>query len=269
MAAADPFTVICHFRNEEVYLPYWLRHHARLFDHGVMIDYASSDRSREIIRELAPHWEIRPSRNAVFHSVSIDAEVMDIEKELTGWKMCLNVTEFVMHPNLKGFVAELERVRPDAPGLVTTGFIIQDSPEQLGVALTETDLWEQRHFGCPEPDPYHGVIDRGRLLHRALHGAYGTGRHNNGVSRITDPPLYLFWYGWCPLALKKLRNRSTVPMMPACDGGGHHRLADERVDEIWQTRYLPRCGDLLDGRWPLLNEAVAAMRALGRSRVKN
>src|SRR5262245_56898307 len=143
-------TVICHFRNEEVFLQYWLRHHTRLFDHGVLIDYASTDQSLDVIRQLAPHWEVRPSRNTQYHSISIHAEVMDVEKELSGWKMCLNVTELVMHHNLKQFIADFERSRPEALGLVTTGFIVQDMPEQVGLPLTEADLWEQRHFGCHE-----------------------------------------------------------------------------------------------------------------------
>jgi Glycosyl transferase family 2 len=253
-------TVICHFRNEEVYLRYWLRHHVELFDDGVLIDYQSTDRSREVIRQFAPHWEVRASRNTAFHSVSIDAEVMDVERQITGWKMCLNVTEFILHHDLRGFVTEFERERPDALGLVTTGFIMQDTPEQAGMPLTDDDLWEQRRFGCPEPDPFHGVRDRRRLFHKAPHGAYGIGRHSNGVSGLTDPPLYLLWYGWCPLELKKRRNRSTAPMVPSCDWGSHHLLSDERLDDIWRTRYLPVCTDLFDGRYPLLCERVEEIR---------
>lgn len=254
---AEPrFTLLCHFRNEEEYLPYWLRHHTRLFDHGVMIDYRSTDRSVEVIRELAPTWEIRPTRNRTFHSVSIDQEVMDIEREFPGWKMCLNVTEFVMHDDLRSYIAEFERIHPEAMGLVTTGFIIQDSPDQLGVPLTDDDLWEQRHFGCPEPDPFHNVTDRRRLLHKAPHGAYRIGRHGNAVSSIDDPPLYLFWYGWCPLELKLERNKSTKPMVDPTDWGSHHVLSEETIRDIWKSKYLPRCSDLLDGRWPLLNAAV-------------
>ena len=60
-----------------------------------------------------------------------------------------------------------ERTHLNIQGLVTTGFIIQDMPEQVGVPLTDADLWEQRHFGCPEPDPFHGVVDRRRLVHKA------------------------------------------------------------------------------------------------------
>jgi hypothetical protein len=248
-------TVICHFRNEEVYLPYWLRHHTRLFDHGILLDYASTDRSRAIIRDLAPGWEVRPSRNTVFHSLSIDAEVMDVEKEVGGWKMCLNATEFVLHYDLKGFLAGFEARHPGALGLVTTGFVIQDAPEQVDVPLTDEDLW-------PDPgDHFH--TGRSRLLHRAAHGAYGPGRHTNGVSDLRDPPLYLFWYGWCPLSLKKSRNKDTAPLVPPSDlsrgWGRHHTLADEQVTETWKNHYLPHCADLLDGRWPLLNEMIRAI----------
>jgi hypothetical protein len=255
-------TVLCHFRNEEVYLRYWLRHHRRLFDHGVLIDYASTDRSREVIRELAPSWEVRPSRNPTFHSVSIDREVMDVEQQIPGWKMCLNATEFLIHDDLHAFVTELEAARPDQMGVVTTGLIVQDAPDQLGLPLTDEDLWDQRHFGCAEPDPFHGVSDRRRLLHRAPHGAYGIGRHSNGVSMLQEPVLYMMWYGWCPLWLKKLRNKSTKPMVDPSDWGSHHVRSDETLDEIWRDKYMPRCHDLLDGRFPGLNEMVERLRRL-------
>src|SRR5258708_3346420 len=135
------FTLICHFRNEEVLMPYWLPHHTRLFDHGILIHYQSSDPSIAIVSDLAPTLEIRASRNQTFHSVSIDKEVMDIEASVPGWKMCLNVTEFLMHDDLHQFVTEFERDRPGILGLVTTGLIVQDSPEQVGVPLTDADLW--------------------------------------------------------------------------------------------------------------------------------
>src|SRR5262249_9567397 len=107
-------TVISHFRNEEIYLPYWLSHHTTLFDHGILIDYDSTDRSAEIIRTLAPSWEIRPSRNRLFHSLSVDAEIMDIERTISGWKMCLNATEFVIHYDLKQFLQDFEARHPGA-----------------------------------------------------------------------------------------------------------------------------------------------------------
>ena len=76
-----PLTLISHFWNEEFLLPYWLRHHYPLFDHGVLLDYASTDQSVEIIRALAPRWEVRPSRNQWFDARDADAEVMEVERE--------------------------------------------------------------------------------------------------------------------------------------------------------------------------------------------
>jgi hypothetical protein len=76
-----------------------------------------------------PTWEIRPSRNEFFHSVSIDKEVMDIETEFTGWKMCLNVTEFLMIDDLHGFIAAFKQNHPGARSLVTSDFIIQRTSE--------------------------------------------------------------------------------------------------------------------------------------------
>ena len=77
-------TLISHFYNEEYMLPWFLNHHKQIFDHGVMIDYHSTDRSREIIKEICPTWEVVTSRNLDFQADNIDTEVMDIEREIDG-----------------------------------------------------------------------------------------------------------------------------------------------------------------------------------------
>ncbi|PFY55127.1 hypothetical protein COL52_26315, partial [Bacillus toyonensis] len=83
-------TLISHFYNEEYLLPWWLMHHTKLFDHGILINRGSTDRSVEICKLFAPHWEIRDSKVLEFDAVLVDQEVMNIEKEITGWKMVLN-----------------------------------------------------------------------------------------------------------------------------------------------------------------------------------
>ena len=88
-------TLISHFYNEEYLLPWWLMHHTKLFDHGILINRSSTDRSVEICQQYAPHWEIRNSKVLEFDAIQVDHEVMDIEKEVTGWKMTLNTTEFL------------------------------------------------------------------------------------------------------------------------------------------------------------------------------
>ena len=51
-------TVIAHFYNEEFMMEWWLNHHLNLFDHGILINHKSTDRSVEIIRDIAPEWSI-------------------------------------------------------------------------------------------------------------------------------------------------------------------------------------------------------------------
>ena len=75
----DGLTVLTHVRNEELLMPHWLRHHLSLFDHGVIVDRGSTDRTLAIVRELAPDWEIVTSRNLVFDARACDREMMELE----------------------------------------------------------------------------------------------------------------------------------------------------------------------------------------------
>lgn len=259
-------TVICHFFNEEVYLPVWLRHHVRLFDHGILIDYRSTDCSREIIRDLAPHWKIVTTANAMFETYAIDREVMEYERSVEGWKTALNVTEFLITDNLHGEIETFAKEHPSQQGFTTTGCLIMESPGEKDKSTSLEDrIWEQFHFGRVQTSPQHVdpiPIQRNRLIHKAGDGRYGPGRHANGIAHIIRP-LYLFWYAWCPLRLKKLRNAQTRSRIPQenlrLGWGSHHVLDPENVEQVWRS-YVPHCYDLLDGRQPELNAAVERLR---------
>ena len=60
-------TVISHFYNEEYLLPWWLMHHTKIFDHGILINRGSTDRSVEICKLFAPtgKYEIQDSLNSI------------------------------------------------------------------------------------------------------------------------------------------------------------------------------------------------------------
>ena len=88
-------TVLSHFYNEEYLLPWWLNHHKKYFDHGIMIDYHSTDTSVEIIKSICPTWDIITTRNDCFDARKVDEEVMYYESQISGWKMTLNSTEFL------------------------------------------------------------------------------------------------------------------------------------------------------------------------------
>lgn len=89
-------TVICHFHNEEYLLPFWLKHHKTMFDNGIMINYHSTDSSVEVIKEICPNWQIIDTKNEDFGALEVDAEICLIEKDIIGWRMVLNTTEFLI-----------------------------------------------------------------------------------------------------------------------------------------------------------------------------
>ena len=81
MSKARPkFTLFTTVLDGEPLLPYWLEHHRRLFDHGVITLYPCRDNSEEIIKEMVPEWDIVGPVHAPFYSCAgADQEVMTQE----------------------------------------------------------------------------------------------------------------------------------------------------------------------------------------------
>ena len=104
-------TVIAQFYNEEYLLPWWLRHHTHYFSHGILINRNSTDRSVDICRQLAPHWELRNARVNIFDAAENDQEIMEVESGVSGWKIVLNITEFFCCRNMLGICREDGRGR--------------------------------------------------------------------------------------------------------------------------------------------------------------
>jgi hypothetical protein len=192
-------TLISHFYNEEFLLPYWLRHHRNLFDHGIMINYQSTDASCDIIKELVPEWELINTRNTEgwVYPDNIDREVMEIEEKLplNTWKMALNTTEFIFHNNLRNYLTDFDNKHPGINGVRTNGLCPISKPEDKDkpadpsrhLILQETYDWVEGDGGTH--------IGRRRLLHRHSHGNYVTGRHETYHNDcVFDPKLYLIWF---------------------------------------------------------------------------
>ena len=216
-------TVIASFRNEEYLLPFWLKHHREAFDHGVLIDYRSSDQSRAIIRSLAPDWEIVVSRNQDWDPLNEDFERMTHEARFEGWKISLNITEFLCAKSLERVEARVEEAGLE--GAHARGVIMADpAGETLPSPSPEKPLVEQRVFGHYEDEiswggflRRHGVsliqpryagkdvgnilrirpwlykkrkrgMGRARLYHRSQHGAYLSGRHYTQMAELCAAP---------------------------------------------------------------------------------
>lgn len=100
----DNITLISHIYNEEFLLPFWLEHHSKIFKNGIIIDYLSDDASVSIIKKLCPTWKVIQTINTIdgnpnFDPGLVDEEVMEIEKNINNYKICLNTTEFLFINN--------------------------------------------------------------------------------------------------------------------------------------------------------------------------
>ncbi|MDR4288119.1 glycosyltransferase family 2 protein, partial [Bacillus thuringiensis] len=67
-------TVSSHFYNEVYLWRCWLMHHMKLFDHGILMNKGATNRSVEIFKKFAPHWEVRDSVNPEFDAYATDSE---------------------------------------------------------------------------------------------------------------------------------------------------------------------------------------------------
>lgn len=88
-------TIITHIYNEEQLLPLWLEHHSKYFEHGIVVDFASTDRSRDIIAEY-PQFKIYDSTIDHFSAADLDKMMIEFERPVVGKRIVLNLTEFLI-----------------------------------------------------------------------------------------------------------------------------------------------------------------------------
>ena len=128
--------MVTHFYNEALLMPYFIQHHAGMFDSVVLIDSNSDDASRTIIAEYAPStWEVVESaaEPGVFDAVEVDKEVVGQEGRFPDlWRIALTTTEFLVHPDLVGELKAKERADPDSRTLHFPALrFVGDDSEQL------------------------------------------------------------------------------------------------------------------------------------------
>ena len=225
-------TIISHFYNEEYLLPWWLEYHKKYFNHGIMINYASTDSSVSTIRQLCPDWTVINSRNEFFDAKLIDDEVTDIESKVSGWKTCLNTTEFLVGDySLMNNTPEQEITMPC--------FIMVDVEPEILPSYNKP-LIEQKYHGIH----YHGrdpLARRPRLIHNKTRVEYPLGRHYPDYN--TDK-LRVLWYGWSPFNKRsldrKLQIQNRIPESDKARGFGSQHIADEnKLNQIFLKDYFP------------------------------
>ena len=239
-------TVICHFFNEEYLLPWWLDHHKQFFDHGIMIDYDSDDRSAAMVKEICPKWDLVKSRNQFFDSVAIDREVEDYEKDVTGWRICLNVTEFLCG-NYDNPLFEVQI--PIRYYLANYVFIDPFDGLVLDPALP---LHRQVFWGYKEDRPKVS-LSRGERMFRSIHNYHAGypeqgGRHFPGPASFDD--LFIFYYGYAvfnaEMLKRKLQIQNRMSEEEKVFFQGRHPNLCSAVSFVNQIKlfHAPRCADL-------------------------
>ena len=237
-------TVVSHFYNEEHLLPWWLNHHKQIFDHGILIDYHSTDRSMEIIREICPDWELRYTRNRYFDSDVIDQEVMDIEKGLEGWRMCLNTTEF-----LYGNVSYLDD-RTEPTQYLIGNYVFVDMEDETKGPLTlshDVPLHKQRYWGYQDISGSGMRLGAGSMarMNRSLHNypvTYTGGRHWPGTPKSFED-LVIFYYGYADISDPGLKRKTQIQTKISA-AGHHHSYDKEGFLRQYRNDQRPQAHDL-------------------------
>lgn len=243
-------TLISHFYNEEYMLPWFLNHHKQIFDHGIMIDYHSTDHSVDVIKEICPTWDIITSRNNDFQADMIDVEVNELERGITGWKICLNVTEQL--------IGDYTVMNTDAPNeIYVPSIFMVDTEYQTRTANPDSPLYEQYRNGFSFRDSDRDFLERrSRRLHntnipypiQSTRECMAPGRHYNVYSNMD---LAILYYGWCPFdqgqLSRKLQIQTQIPLIDRqLNRGFHHITNRETLTYRLENEFIPRARDLTE-----------------------
>ena len=218
-------TVLTNVFNEEYLLPFWLEHHRKIFDHGIVFDWGSTDRSMDIVRRMCPEWEIRDAKTShpdkildKFDAFDNDILLMVAEMKLDGYKIVLNTTEFLMSPEpIRNYIADA----PDCYYPLHSYLALSEKRIQYPKTLGEFFAGVER----VEPN-IRGL----RMIHSHMHGAYSLGRHE--ITReVTDwiAPCILWCseYPWnAPVLERALQIKDRIPNSDYEKGiSYHHRFS--------------------------------------------
>lgn len=229
--------VVSHFRNESFLLPYWLEHHTRIFDTGILINHRSTDDSCEIVKRLAPGWKLVDSKLDCFDAQRTDDEVVEWEKTLnTTYRMSINTTEFIWKPNYIEYLDEMFSSNPGIQAIGNKQIVLVDPSPDLPI---ENPLWKNRHFGFVDHDAQQR---RWRFTHNQSTGGYGLGRHTTNLAAHYDHDTFLLYFHLAPWPLCLERMLSIQTQIPYSDvirqQGFQHITTKERLEERWSS--LPK-----------------------------
>jgi hypothetical protein len=212
-------------------LPYWLKHHKKYFDHGIIIDYNSTDRSIEIVKEICPTWEIHTTKNEYFYAPDVEPEILEYEKNIDGWRVVLNTTEFLF-----GYYDKLNQINENSLILIGSHTMV-DNVETEFKEINE-NIFKERCNGI-------SMFKNPKIIHWRSFQNYlidypsitGPGRHW-GTPTTTDTvgitfdfalenqskDFFILWYGFSPFNEKLIKRKLQIQTKTHPNGqwtGGH------------------------------------------------
>lgn len=244
-------TIISHIFNEEYFLPYWLEHHKRIFDHGIIIDYHSTDKSISIIKDICPTWDVITSADELFYAQGCDKQVMDLENNIEGYKIALNVTEFLI-----GDIQKLININNEQYLLPVFPMIDSVINEFTDLEYSNESLVAQRMHGINfQRGPEFFDIRKARSFHR-VQIPYATGRH---FDKFDTTDAVILWYGYSPFNEKTIQRKLQIQTkIPESDKqrqfGREHFITREQL--IQNFRMMQQHSeDLSDILYPLFKQS--------------
>jgi hypothetical protein len=216
-------TLITHIYNEEYLLPLWLEHHKKYFDHLIVIDYNSTDKSVEICNKIWNGCKIIPSRNKEFDAQAVDNEVMDIENNINGIKMVLNTTEFLITDiNIKNEFNKNKSIGIRSYCPVSRNNAEFNNTNDLFRSLLDPEIKFSQEL----------ALSRGyRQLHNLKNGKYTLGRHSSNNPFEQSDKIFIIWFGFYPMnelvMKRKLQIKNKMSKENKLKGFGYQHLWDE------------------------------------------
>lgn len=222
-------TIISHFYNEEYLLPMWLRHHKQFFDEGIMIDYNSTDRSCEIIKEICPNWKIVKTKNEWFSAEDIDREVMEYENNIDGWRIALNTTEFIL-----GNFSLLNEVKSPLQLLIQSYTVLDI--DRIDIDTTIPFFDNDIKYIIPEER-----LRRSRSLHNFKGNIYPIGRH---YEQLNNFEFIIFHFKYFPMnkqmidRMLQIQHKCSPIDKQMGRGVEHHNWGKGlKEEDVWEAFY--------------------------------
>lgn len=248
---------VTHFYNEELLLPGWINWHREMFDFCYLLDHSSTDRSAEIIKELAPpNWKIIPSRLTDFDASANDREVSETENlmkdvDKPDWIITLNTTELIFTPLIRERIEAHSKLAPDIQAFGMRSVCLVD--------LEPNDSLDVLEHGTGYVDYENDVnaARRWRYIHNWLWGKYHLGRHATDLVNTTCPELLITYWQFAPFPNCKKRkqqinSRRSPHDLAVGNGVQHGNLADDEGFQRVYQEEAARSFNLLD--FPLYKE---------------